>query len=129
MILAIYCLICCFERRKTNILSPEKLLLMLCATFLLSPHAYSYDLCLFLLPVFLTWAQQPRMGFAYYALLTMTVAVSAVVLNTLHLPILPIILIGIICEMRLRTRSSENATGHSTNSEPNLDHVSMASPS
>lgn len=129
VILAIYCLIGCFERRNTDVLSPDKLLLVLCATFLLSPHAYSYDMCLFLLPVFSLCALHPRMGFSYYTLLTMTVAVSAVVLNTLNLPILPIVLIGIVCEMRLRTRCPQTAKCLSTGSEAKLLSVATARPS
>jgi hypothetical protein len=106
VILAIYCLIGCFERRNYDVLSPEKLLLILCVTFLLSPHAYSYDMCVFLLPIFWIFAQQPRVGFVYYMLLTMAVAAAAMVLTILSLPVLPILLVGIVCELRLRKTSS-----------------------
>jgi hypothetical protein len=107
VILAIYCLIGCFERRNCDVLSPETLLLILCATFLLSPHAYSYDMCVFLLPVFWICAQQPRVGFVYYMLLTMAVAAAAMILSILSLPVLPILLVGIVCELRLRKLSSQ----------------------
>lgn len=103
-ILAIYCLIACFERRSFDVLSPEKLLLVLCATFLLSPHTFYYDLSMLLLPVLWIYAQQPRAGFAYYAVLTFAVAATDAIQNTFGLPILPILLVGIVCELRLRSR-------------------------
>ena len=103
-ILAIYCLLACFERRDSNVLSPENLLLTLASTFLLSPHAYSYDLCLFLLPVFGIYSQQPRAGFTYYVLLVFAVAASGSILTNFGLPILPILLMAIVFESRLRTR-------------------------
>ena len=111
-ILAIYCLICCFEKRNTDILSPEKLLLVLCVTFLLSPHAYSYDLCLFLLPIVSIFAQQPRVGFVYFALLAIAIATATAFLNLFSLPILPVLLLVIVSELRLKSllsRGKENA--------------------
>lgn len=105
VILAIYCLLGCFERRNFDVYSPEKLLQVLCVTFLLSPHAYSYDMCLLLLPIYWIYAQQPRVGFVYYMLLTMAVAAAAMVLQVFSLPILPVLLIGIVCELRLRKHS------------------------
>ncbi len=107
VILAIYCLICCFEKRNADILSPEKLLLVLCVTFLLSPHAYSYDLCLFLLPIVSIFAQQPRLGFIYFTLLTITIATATAFLNLFSLPVLPILLLAIVSELRLRTLYSQ----------------------
>lgn len=106
VILALYCLLACFERRDSNVLSPENLLMILAATFLLSPHAYSYDLCLFLLPVFWIYSQRPRAGLTYYALLVFAVAMSGNVLESLGLPILPILLMAIVFESRLGTRIS-----------------------
>jgi hypothetical protein len=112
VILALYCLFACFERRNSDVLSPENLLMTLAATFLLSPHAYSYDLCLFLLPVFWIYSQRPRAGFTYYALLVFAVATSGKVLESLGLPILPILLMAFVFESRLGTRISSQ-TSHS----------------
>jgi hypothetical protein len=103
-ILALYCLFACFERRNSDVLSPENLLMTLAATFLLSPHAYSYDLCLFLLPIFWIYSQQPRAGFTYYALLIFAIAASGSILTSFDLPILPILLMAIVVESRLRYR-------------------------
>ena len=103
-ILAIYCLLSCFERRDSNPLSPETLMVTLATTFLLSPHAYSYDLCLFLFPIFWIYSQQPRVGFTYYALLIFAIAASGSILTSFGLPILPILLMAIVFEARLRYR-------------------------
>jgi hypothetical protein len=124
VILAIYCLIGCFERRNYDVLSPEKLLLILCVTFLLSPHAYSYDMCVFLLPIFWIFAQQPRVGFVYYMLLTMAVAAAAMVLSILSLPVLPILLVGIVCELRLRKPSSQ--CGSEPSAASDFTHAKIA---
>lgn len=106
-ILAIYCIFACFERRNSDVLSPENLLMTLATTFLLSPHAYSYDLCLFLLPVFWISSQQPRVGFAYYILFTFAIAISSGFLEAFGLPILPILLMAIVFESRLRNRITQ----------------------
>ncbi|MFM7740038.1 MAG: hypothetical protein ACKO9H_11600 [Planctomycetota bacterium] len=76
----------------------------LATTFLLSPHAYSYDLCLFLFPIFWIYSQQPRVGFTYYALLIFAIAASGSILTSFGLPILPILLMAIVFESRLRYR-------------------------
>lgn len=123
VILAIYSMMCCFQRGRADVLSPEKLLLVLCGTFLLSPHAYSYDMCLFLLPVFWISAQQPRVGFVYYTLLTLTIAAASMTLSILHLPILPILLVGLVCELRLRTRFGKRKMDYFQESGPSIAHV------
>jgi hypothetical protein len=103
----LYCFLSCFEIRGRDSLSPHRLLFVLAATFLLSPHAYSYDLCVLLLPVLWIGAMQPRLGLIYYTAFAISIAASTAILNAFSLPVLPILLVGVLCEMRLRVRVAQ----------------------
>lgn len=104
LILGLYCLLSCFEIRGRDSLSPDRLLFVIAATFLVSPHAYSYDLCVLLLPVLWIGAMQPRLGLIYYTVFAISIAASTAILDAFSLPVLPILLVGVLCEMRLRLR-------------------------
>jgi hypothetical protein len=77
-------------------------MMMLCTTLLLSPHTYHYDLCILLLPILWLAVVNWRTSFVYYALLAIGVAIAAELQSLLHVPAIPILLIGILCELRLR---------------------------
>jgi len=99
--LTLYVLLCVFQHRL-NPLSPEFFLVGITGTMLLSPHAYHYDLCLLMLPVLWFFADRPQTSVAYYALLSVAIAVSTNVVDFLGIPIVAILLIGILSEIRLR---------------------------
>lgn len=101
--LAIYLLYCVFSEKHYPIVSGEKALLVLATTLAISPHTYHYDLCTLMLPILWLAATSPRQGFAYYAMLAVGVTVAAEVQKLLHVPIVPILLVGIVCELRLRS--------------------------
>jgi len=100
--LSIYLLYCVFEDRKHAIASPEKAMLVLGTTILLSPHTYHYDLCILLLPILWLAVTAPREGIAYYAMLAVGISVASEAQEVMHLPIVPILLVGMVCELRLR---------------------------
>jgi len=102
--LSIYLLYCVFEDRRYAIHSPEKAMMLFGATLLLSPHTYHYDLCILLLPILWLIGTAPRNGMAYYGLLAIGVTVASNIQELVHIPILPILLLGIVCELRLRGR-------------------------
>lgn len=104
ILLAIYALLCCFESRKLATNSPELLLAGLSATFLLSPHAYSYDLVVFLLPILWIGSKEPVRGLAYFAVLAIGNVIAADVYEHLHFPLMPVLLLAILCELRLHHR-------------------------
>lgn len=82
--------------------SGEKALMVVATTLAISPHTYHYDLCILLLPILWLAATSPRQGFAYYAMLAVGVTIAADLQELLHVPIIPILLVGIVCELRLR---------------------------
>jgi hypothetical protein len=100
--LTIYLLYCVFADRSYPIVSAEKALMVLATTLAISPHTYHYDLCILLLPILWLAATSPRQGFAYYAMLAVGVVIAEDLQELLHIPIVPILLIGIVCELRLR---------------------------
>jgi hypothetical protein len=102
VLLSIYLLYCVFEDRHYAIDSPEKALMVLGATLLLSPHTYHYDLCVLLLPILWLVGTSLQRGLASYGLLAMGVTTASGVQDLLHVPVLPILLIGIVCELRLQ---------------------------
>jgi hypothetical protein len=71
------------------------------STVLLSPHFYHYDLCILLIPILWLIATEPRRGFAYFAMLSVGVVLAGDAVTHLRLPILPLMLVGIVCELRL----------------------------
>jgi hypothetical protein len=100
--LAIYMLFSVIEDKSYSVESPEKALMLLATTLLISPHTYHYDLCVLLLPILWLVAMAPRCGIAYYGMLAVGLAVAPQMLEYLQIPIVPILLIGIVCELRLR---------------------------
>ena len=64
--LSIYLLYCVFEDRYFAIDSPEKGLMILGSTLLVSPHTYHYDLCILLLPILCLATTASQRAFAYY---------------------------------------------------------------
>ncbi len=100
--LMIYLLFCVMEDRRITVSSPEKALMLLATTLLLSPHTYQYDLCVLMLPVLCLCATDSLAGVSTYALLAMGVTLAGEVQNRMNIPVLPILLVGIVCELRLR---------------------------
>jgi hypothetical protein len=100
--LAAYIVFACFADKEHPFDSPHKLMMMLCTTLLLSPHTYHYDLCILLLPILWLAVVNWRTSFVYYAMLAIGVAIAAELQSLLHVPAIPILLIGILCELRLR---------------------------
>ena len=76
--------------------------MLLATTLLISPHTYHYDLCVLLLPILWLVATAPKCGIAYYGMLAVGLAVAPPMQEYLQIPIVPILLIGIVCELRLR---------------------------
>lgn len=99
--LAIYLLYCVFEDRHYAVDSPEKALMLLGSTILISPHTYHYDLCVLLLPILWLVSTRTQRGIAYYCLLAIGVAIASNAQESFGIPILPIFLVGMICELRL----------------------------
>ena len=81
--------------------NPRKWMIIATSTVLLSPHFYHYDLCILLVPILWLIATEPRRGFAYFAMLSIGVVLAGDVVTHLRLPILPLILVGIVSELRL----------------------------
>ena len=100
--LSIYLLYCVFEDRHYAIDSPEKAMMLLGSTLLLSPHTYHYDLCVLILPILWLIGTSSQRGLAWYGLLAIGVTTASNIQELLHVPVLPILLIGMICELRLR---------------------------
>jgi len=99
--LAVYVGLCVFQHRL-NPTSPEFFLVGIAGTALLSPHTYHYDLCLLMLPVLWVFADRPQTSIAYYALLSVAIAVAPNVVDVLGVPVVTVLLIGILSEIRLR---------------------------
>ncbi len=100
--LSIYLLYCVFEDRHFAIDSPEKGLMILGSTLLISPHTYHYDLCILLLPILCLATTASQRAFAYYGLLAIGVTVASEFQEFFHIPILPILLVAMVCELRLQ---------------------------
>ena len=99
--LTIYLLYCVFEDRRYAVDSPEKALMLLGSTILISPHSYHYDLCVLLLPILWLASTKTHRGIACYGLLAIGVAIASNAQELFHIPVLPILLIGMVCELRL----------------------------
>lgn len=102
MPLSVYLLYCVFADKSYPIVSAEKALMVFATTLAISPHTYHYDLCILLLPILWLVATSTRQGSAYYLILSVGVVVAADMQELLHVPIIPILLVGIVCELRLR---------------------------
>ena len=100
--ISIYLFYCIFEDRQYAVDSPEKALMIFGSTILISPHTYHYDLCVLLLPILWLAASATQHGIVCYGLLAIGITVASLVQDYLHFPILPILLVGIVCELRLR---------------------------
>lgn len=100
--LSIYLLYCVFEDRHFGIDSPEKGLMILGSTLLVSPHTYHYDLCILLLPILCLSTTASQRAFTYYGLLALGVTVASEFQEFFHIPILPILLVAMVCELRLQ---------------------------
>jgi len=100
--LSIYLLYCVFEDRHYAVESPEKALMLLGSTILISPHTYHYDLCVLLLPILWLAVTDTKRGIATYALVAIGVTVASDTQVYFHIPIVPILLVGMVCELRLR---------------------------
>lgn len=105
--LAIYILYSVVADYSHSLVSPEKAMMIFAATLLVSPHCYSYDLCVLLLPILWCMGIQSRTGVAYYALIAVATVLASDLLVYLQLPIIPIVLVAIVCELRLRKRLTE----------------------
>jgi hypothetical protein len=101
--LSIYIVFSVFEDKAYAVDSPEKSLMLLGSTVLISPHLYHYDLCILLLPILWLAATSTRLGTAYYLMLAVAVSVAAEAQEYLQIPVVPILIVGMICELRLRT--------------------------
>ena len=101
--LSIYLLYCVFEDWRYAVGSPEKALMLLGSTILISPHTYHYDLCVLLLPILWLIVTDTKRGIACFALLAIGVTVASDVQDYFHIPIVPILLVGMVCEFRLRS--------------------------
>ena len=100
--LSIYLLYCVFEDRRHVVESPEKALMLLGSTILISPHTYHYDLCVLLLPILWLAVTNTMRGIAYFALLAIGVTLASDAQDYFHIPIVPVLLVGLVCELRLR---------------------------
>ncbi len=110
--LTIYLLYCVFEDRHYSVHSPEMAMMLLGSTLLLSPHTYQYDLCILLLPVLCLSVTASKRGIACFGLLTLGVTVASDLQNVLHIPVVPILLIAMICELRLRAVLQAGVASH-----------------
>lgn len=99
--LFLYVLLCVFQTEIEGI-CPELILIAFLGTFLISPHAYHYDLSILILPVLWISVRQPQRGVIYFALLSIAIAVSSQVMETLRVPVIAIVLLGLLSELRLR---------------------------
>ncbi len=99
--LSIYTLFCVFEKDGKSPLS-ETIFSTLTATFLLSPHAYHYDLVIMLAPIAWIGTIAPRRAIVYYTILAISIASTEFFLKLTGFSILPIVLVAFLCEGRLR---------------------------
>ena len=100
--LSVYLLYCVFEDRQYAVDSPEKAFMVFASTILISPHTYHYDLCVLLLPILWLAVSATQHGIVCYGLLAIGITVASFIQDYFHIPILPILLVGMVCELRLR---------------------------
>jgi len=100
--LAVYLLYCVFEDRHYSADSPEKALMLLGSTLLLSPHTYHYDLCVLMLPILWLATTEFQRGLVYYGILAIGVTIAGEVQELFRVPVVPVLLFGMVCELKLR---------------------------
>jgi hypothetical protein len=101
--LTLYLLYSAIEDKTYRMDSPEKWMMVFATTLAISPHTYHYDMCILLLPILWLMAKDLRQGAAYFAMLAVGITVGPDILFYFNIPILPILLVGIVCELRLRS--------------------------
>lgn len=101
--LALYAILAVAESRG-DWNDPKRWMLLLTATILLSPHFYHYDLCILLLPIVWMLRSDWKRGACYFVSLSLAMVLASDVHFILQIPLLPIVLLGILCELRLSDR-------------------------
>ncbi|AMV34114.1 hypothetical protein VN12_18435 [Pirellula sp. SH-Sr6A] len=105
--LALYALLAAVEdRSRWN--DPKRWMTWMLATILLSPHFYHYDLCILLLPIVWMLATDPRRGICYFVTLSLAFVLAPDVYALWQIPLLPVVLLGMLCELRLSYRLSSS---------------------
>ncbi len=100
--LGIYVLFCTLYDRHDPIVSPENTLRVFAATLLLSPHAYHYDLAILMLPILWLAIRAPRRALIYFTVLSVGITTAGPLQAWSHIPVIPVLLVGFVCELRLR---------------------------
>lgn len=88
--------------RELDFDRPDTLWNLLVVTFLLSPHAYYYDLVILLIPLLWYAAVEPKRCVTYYLLVSASVVIAPLILETIGIPLIPIVLTATMIEQRLR---------------------------
>jgi len=99
--LSLYALLLVTGPERLRIDHPSTPWNILIATFLLSPHAYYYDLVVMLMPILWYVAMDTKRGLLYFLSLVAAVVLAPLVLETLGIPLIPIVLAGIMIEKGL----------------------------
>ncbi len=103
--LALYTLLAVFEDRS-GWKEPKRWMTLLLATVLLSPHFYHYDLCILLLPIVWLLATDLPRGISYFIILSLAQVLAPDVYGLWQIPVMPIVLLGMLCELRLSQKLS-----------------------
>ncbi|XZE43142.1 glycosyltransferase family 87 protein [Pirellulaceae bacterium SH467] len=107
--LALYALLAAVEVRSSwN--DPKRWMTWMLATILLSPHFYHYDLCILLLPIVWMLATETQRGICYFVTLSLALMLAPEVYALWQIPLLPIVLLGMLCELRLSPRLSSHTS-------------------
>jgi hypothetical protein len=85
---------------------PDDLFKLLLATFLLSPHAYYYDMMILMVPIFWYLISEPQRGVAYFLVACASVLAAGDFLEIFGLPLIPIVMVGLLTELILRETSA-----------------------
>ena len=101
--LCIYGLISVTKPKRLEVDNPNTLWRILIVTFLLSPHAYYYDMVVMLVPILWFVTSNPKRGLVYYALLVVSIIAAPTAWSMLGVPLIPIVLLGILVEHGLST--------------------------
>lgn len=96
---------------------PDDLFKLLLATFLLSPHAYYYDMMILMVPIFWYLISEPQRGVAYFFVALASVLAAGDFLQIFGLPLIPIVLVGLLTELILREPSTNSILRKSTADE------------
>lgn len=101
--LGLYTLLATVESRH-DWNAPKRWMVLLTATILLSPHFYHYDLCILLLPIVWMLRTDWKRGVCYFVSLSLALTLAPEFHAMLQIPLLPVVLLGILCELRLSDR-------------------------